>query len=308
MNRRINRYAIPLTVAATAALAAGTAAGANFTGWGPAVPETAINDPVAADGCPIESPDGLRLYIASNRLGTLGANDIWVSTRASKVAAWSAPQNVGVPINSTAADFCPTPLHGEWLMFVSERPGPDTCGAGPGKGDMYLARLNPRHGWSEPLNLGCAETGDGPNTAGSEFSPSLVETDDGTLLFFSSNGYNGNMDIFVSRVRADGSFAPATRVDELSTGSDDRMPNVSKDGLEVVFSSSRPGGFGSQDVYTASRSGTDQPWSAPVNVGANVNTAGSETRASLSGDSTRLHFGRDGEIYVSSRARITGKP
>ena len=60
--------------------------------------------------------------------------------------------------------------------------------------------------------------------------------------------------------------------------------------------------------HSTGQCGTDQPWSPPVNVGANVNTAGSETRASLSGDRIRLHFGRDGEIYVSSRAKITGKP
>jgi hypothetical protein len=54
------------------------------------------------------------------------------------------------------------------------------------------------------------------------------------------------------------------------------------------------------------RSSTSDPWSPPVNLGPNVNTAGNETRSSLSGDGERLHFGRDGEIYVSTRTKVTG--
>jgi hypothetical protein len=81
------------------------------------------------------------------------------------------------------------------------------------------------------------------------------------------------------------------------------MPNVRKDGLEMVFNSNRTGGFGGQDVYTARRASTGAPWSAPVNLGPAVNTAGNETRSSLSWDGRRLHFGRDGDIFVATRPR-----
>jgi hypothetical protein len=87
------------------------------------------------------------------------------------------------------------------------------------------------------------------------------------------------------------------------------MPNVSADGLEVVFSSTRPtdargaNAFGSFDVYVSRRSSTKQRWSAPVNLGPNVNTAGSETRATMSWDGRRLYFGRDGDIYTSNRVK-----
>ena len=63
-------------------------------------------------------------------------------------------------------------------MFVSERPGPETCNAGPGRGDMYIVRRNAAFGWGEPQHLGCVETGTGPNSAGADFSPSLVTTPD----------------------------------------------------------------------------------------------------------------------------------
>lgn len=279
--------------------------GKQFETWGPAMAETAVNSS-APDGCPIESPDGRSLYIASMRSGTpaQGGNDIWVAHRTNDTSPWSEPENLGAPVNSEFNDFCPTPLNGNWLLFVSERPS--ACGAVPTKGDIYLVRRNPSHGWSTPWHLGCDADGSGPNFPGGEFGPSLVTMSSGTFLFFSSTGYGTDMNIYMSRMRTDGSFAQATLVTELNTASADFMPNVSRNGLEIVFNSNRPGGQGGQDVYTSSRASTNDPWDPPVNVGTNVNTAGNETRASLSGDGHRLHFGRDGEIYVSIRNKVTG--
>jgi len=271
-----------------------------YGAWGPAVPETGVNT-AAGEGCPIESPDGLSLYIASNRAGGTAnpdPNDIWVFHRASIGAPWGPAQNLGQPVNSPYADYCPTPLRGNALLFVSTRPG----GCGIGSGDIYLGRNNPVHGWSI-RNLGCAATGSGPNFPGSEFGPSLVETAQGTFLYFSSDGFTpgGPQNIYMSRQRADGSFAPATAVAELNSSASDFMPNVRKDGLEIVFNSNRPGGYGGQDVYTSTRPTTAAHWSTPVNLGPAVNTAGNETRSSLSWDGRRLHFGRDGDIFVSAR-------
>ena len=62
------------------------------------------------DGCPIQSPDGLSLYLASNRPGGQGSLDIWVARRESKSAPWGAPENLGEPVNSAADEFCPTPV------------------------------------------------------------------------------------------------------------------------------------------------------------------------------------------------------
>jgi Tol biopolymer transport system component len=288
---------LPIAAAALLIAPAGTIA-KSYGAWGFAVPELGVNT-AAAEGCPIESPDGLSLYIASNRAGGTAnpdPNDIWVFHRESIDGQWGPAENIGQPVNSPFADYCPTPLRGKRLLFVSTRPG------GCGGGDIYLARKSPAHGWSVE-NLGCAANGSGPNFPGGEFGPSLVETDEGTFLYFSSDGYapGGPQDIYVSRRLADGSFAPATAVAELNTSSSDFMPNVRKDGLEIVFNSNRAGGFGGQDVYSSTRSTTADPWSAPVNLGAAVNTAGNETRSSLSWDGRRLHFGRNGDIFVSSR-------
>lgn len=290
-----------LLVVALAAPASGSAGA--LTAWGPAVLEIGINSP-QADGCPIESFNGLRLFIASTRPGAVGGagdpNDIWFFQRASIDEPWGPAIHLPAPVNSAAADFCPTPLPGKRLFFVSSRPGADACGAG----DMYRTRQHPVRGWQTPVNLGCAAAG-GPNFAGGEFSPSVFETATETLLYYSSPGADGgDQDIYVSRQRADGTFGPGALVGELSTAANDQMPNVSRDGLQVVFASDRPGGAGAMDVYTASRASTSDPWSAPVNVGTNVNTAAGETRPSLSGDGKRLHFGRLGDVWVSTLVAV----
>lgn len=290
-----------LSVAAIAAPHAALADDGRLGGdWSSATPEIGVNT-TAAEGCPIESPDGLSLYIASNRAGGTAdpdPNDIWVFHRPTIDGPWGPAENLGQPVNSLAADYCPTPLRGKRLLFVSSRLG------GCGGGDIYLARDNPAHGWAVE-HLGCAVDGSGPNFPGGEFGPSLVETAEGTLLYFSSDGFDigGDQDIYVSRRGPDGRFGPPTLVAELSTPAHDFMPNVRKDGLEIVFNSNRggPTSFGGQDVYRSTRRSTSDPWSPPVNLGASVNTAGNETRASLSWDGRRLHFGRDGDIYVSWR-------
>lgn len=314
----MRKLSLACLAAAATAIALSVSSGGTYAwndhpwGWSLAEPVVEVNDPSVPDGCPIESRDGLSLYIASTRAGGAGGNDIWASDRASKDAPFGAPVNLGAPVNSDANDFCPTPIYGSYLLFVSERPGPETCNAGPGRGDIYIIRRNAVVGWGEPQHLGCAENGTGPNTAGAEFSPSLVTTDAGTFLYFSST-VSGNHDIYQSRLGSDGKFGTPKPLKELNTEFDDRMPNVRSDGLEIVFSSTRPTdakgypSHGSFDVYASRRNSVKQPWSPPVNLGPNVNTAGSETRSTLSWDGLRLYFGRDGEIFSSKRSKMPGE-
>ena len=157
--------------------------------------------------------------------------------------------------------------------------------------------------------LECAPNG--PNSAGPERSPSLVETWFGTFLFYSSNGGSGDQDIYMSRLGSDGKFGPGKVVKELSTEFEDIMPNVRQrdDGtFEIVFSSDRPVRINGQmvnrkqDVYISYAWWPTGPWSSPRNLGDAVNTTGVEQRATLSADGKRLYFGRDGDIYVSKRS------
>ena len=283
---------------------------ANFSAWGTAQKideingnNSEVNTPFQ-DGCPIQSPDGLSLYQASNRPGGQGLLDIWVSHRESTDDPWGAPENLGAPVNSAADDFCPTPVRGGGLFFVSREANPGACGLG----DIYFTKNNPVKGWSEPRNLGCAPGG--PNTALDEQGPSYVENDDQGYLFFSSSSGVVAGDIYMSRQLTGWNFGGSVAVAGLNdAGANDIQPNVRKDGLEVVFSSNRAGGLGGQDIWMSTRDSFDDAWSTPVNAGAAINTAVGETRPSLSKNARQLLFGRSpgpegiGDIYVSTRTQ-----
>lgn len=255
---------------------------------------------ITGAGCPIETPDGLSLMIASGRAGGHGDLDIWVIDRPAIGAPWSAPKNLPTPINSPAADFCPAPFARSLFFVSADQTRPGACGGG----DIYLSRQSPAGEWSEPEHLRCAQDG-GPNTPGTERSPSLVETWYGDFLFFSTNkGVAGaKEDIYVSVRDETGQFGPGYLVPALSTAAyEDQMPTVRaiNGHFEVTFNSDRPGGQGGQDAYHASALFLPFAWSRPQNVGPNVNTPANETRASLSWDGSRLYVGR-GDVYVSQR-------
>jgi hypothetical protein len=277
----------------------GTGLAAQYGAWQPAinaesVPGTSSEiNTGALDGCPILSPDGLRLYMASNRTGGLGGLDIWVAERSTPDGGFGEPVNVGAPINSDADDFCPTPVRSKGLFFVSNRTVAGACGGA----DIYFARDNPAGGWTEPENLGCQV-----NTAGGEAGPSFFEADGAGWLYLSSGP-----DIYASLSRPDGSFGAASPVAELNTAAGDFRPNVRRGGLEVVFDSNRDGTLGGQDLYFATRASAAEAWSTPVNAGSALNTAANETRGSFSWDGLTLLFGRapgpegSTDIFVSTR-------
>lgn len=255
----------------------------------------------ALEGCPNESPDGRALFFASNRDGQI---DIWVSPREGN-GAWGPPAKLPEPVNSGANDFCPTALPGGGLLFVSTRADGKNCGVGTA--DMYQARRDPARGWLEPEHLGCSVNG-----PGNEFSPSYVAAGGG-MLFFSSDR-SGTNAIYVSRRGPDGVWGSPEPVHGLNLdGYHSVRPNVSQDGREIVFDSDRPGGQGAFDVWYAHRASPWGPWSTPVNAGATINSASSETRASLSRDGRRLYFGSNrpgfrgnSDIFVADRQADPG--
>jgi hypothetical protein len=317
MKRQLQLALVVIVLGAAAASALAVAG--DFTAWFPAVRVEAtgahpdFNGP-ALDGCPFISRDGRTFYMASTRPGGLGGIDIWVSTRASERDPWGAPVNVGAPVNSPANDFCPTiSRDGHRFYFVSNRPG------GCGGDDIYTTRLRP-DGWDPVANVGCEV-----NSAANEASPfPLPERGTGPVLYFSSNrpggltaeapgATAGDADLYRSESHG-GAFGAAELVPGANSAAEDGQPNVRRDGLELFFFSTRSGTLGMADIYSATRERTSNPWSTPVNLGPNVNSAnGAETRPSLSWDGTVLYFGstRPGgegmaDHYVTTRERING--
>jgi Tol biopolymer transport system component len=299
----LQRWTLALLAALVAGATAAYAAAADFGAWTQAVrvestPGTPADfNGASLDGCPFVSRDGKTFYMASNRSGGLGGIDIWVSTRESVDDAWGSPVNAGAPVNSSANDFCPTiSRDGHLFYFVSNRAG------GCGGDDIYTTRLRPDD-WDPVGNLGCDV-----NSAANEASPfPLPERVTGPVLYFSSTRA-GTSDIFRSESQGD-VFGSSTPVIELNSATaQDGHPNLRRDGLEIVFFSTRPGTLGAQDLYSSTRSSVSEPWSTPVNLGPLVNSSAADTRPSLSWDGATLYFGStraggdgDSDHYVTTR-------
>jgi hypothetical protein len=283
----------------------------------PPPPEWSAPVAVAPGGCPIETRDGKFLYTAAGAADTNGL-DIWALRRNADTNTYDLRTKLGAPVSVDGAnDFCPTPVKDDYLLFVSTRDGADKCGA-PGAtpgltgADMFVTRFTvttdgtalQMQSQGNPQRLACYPNG--PNTAGTKFSPSLLSTADGTFLFFSGNhdgvAPTGSQDIFMSELRPDGSYSPGVAVAALNSTFEDQQPNVSRDGLTIVFASNRNGNM---DIYMSTRATLADAWSTPRDLSADLQfpTAGSaETRPSLSWDMTRLYYGADGQVYLSHKA------
>jgi Tol biopolymer transport system component len=108
--------------------------------YGLRVPVTELNSP-SLDRQPSIGRDGLEIFLASDRPGTLGGLDLWVATRARTSDHWSTPVNVGTGVNSTLIDARPAlSFDGTTLYFQSTRPGAVGCTSptGPCVFDLWV--------------------------------------------------------------------------------------------------------------------------------------------------------------------------
>jgi len=80
-----------------------------------------INGPDTDEMTPYVGSDGETLYFSSNRKGTLGDNDIWMTRRLDKTwLKWSEPVNLGSPINTPNWDaFFTLDAGGEYAYLTT---------------------------------------------------------------------------------------------------------------------------------------------------------------------------------------------
>lgn len=199
---------------------------------------------------PFLSPDGLKLYFASNR-PNLGASeakedfDIWYLERANLNEQWSDPINIGSPINSEFNEFYPSVSSNGNLYFTSDRP------ESKGKDDIYKSE------WKSNSYLIPVPLSDSINTDGYEFNAFISPNED--FIIFS--GYNredgfGSGDLYISTKLNNGDWTLSKNMGE-SINSDkmDYCPFIDFKTNSIYFTSKRseiaPKELGSLEEFMA---------------------------------------------------------
>jgi Tol biopolymer transport system component len=188
---------------------------------------------------------------------------------------WSAPEVAGFSGEYSEADPFIT-ADGKWLYYVSKRPI-DTLQIP--KTDWDIWRVEKINGeWAEPEHLESDI-----NSDKDDIYPSL--TKEGTLYFSSGRGGGNNRDIYCAKSNGN-SFEPCVKLSETINQYWEGDIYISPDEDYMIFRTyGRPAGNG---LYITFKS--DGEWSAPQNMGEEINKTGNEFCPMVDPDGKYLFF------------------
>ena len=185
---------------------------------------------------PFLSPDGLRLYFASNR--PINSNgfvekdyDIWYVERVTKETSWSLAKNIGTPINTSKNEFYPSVALNGNMYFTSDWDG------GKGKDDIYFSEF--KNGkYQAPVSLPKQI-----NTDGYEFN-AFISADD-TKLFFTAyrraDGI-GSGDLYMAKKDQNKQWQEAVNLGpKINSTAMDYCPYLDEQNNVLYFTSKRSG-------------------------------------------------------------------
>ena|GEM_PF-2039447 len=132
--------------------------------------------------------------------------------------------------------------------------------------------------WSDPISLGPII-----NCFRSQYSSCV--TDDGTLYYMNAKG------IVLSAFIKGRYTGPEPLGKDINSNNYEGPAYVAPDESYLIFSSFRPGGYGSSDLYISFRE-EDGTWSAPKNMGPKINSDGRDRLAFVSSDGKEIYFSR----------------
>lgn len=116
----------------------------------------------------------------------------------------------------------------------------------------------------------------------------------GPVLVYVLRRPGQNADLVQSRW-VKGAWDTPTPIAEINSEADELGPEVSSDGERLFFYSDREGGLGGFDLWVSARQ-ADGRWSAPSNLGPEVNTRDNEYGPALAPDGTQL-------VWATNRPR-----
>jgi outer membrane protein OmpA-like peptidoglycan-associated protein/tetratricopeptide (TPR) repeat protein len=222
--------------------------------WMPAEPLSLVINTEMNEGAQTITADGKYMYFtACDRSNGYGRCDIYYSVREGNV--WSAPINIGKPINSKDWEAQPSiSADGREMYFVSNRK------SGKGKMDIWHSRLietmaDGKQRWTQPTNFPL-------NSANNEMSPFIHAGNQ--YLVFSSDGLTGmgGYDLFKTEKDRDGKWSePENLGYPINTFNDEIGLVINAKGNKAYFSSDRLKGKG-KDIFSFDMPVDLQPQSA----------------------------------------------
>jgi len=206
--------------------------------WGAPARVAELSTP-SQETTPEVSPDGLTMWLSSNRPGSsTGDYDIWVSRRGDRADPWGAPEHVpelSTPDRDVAATpsgdgleatvSCYSSSRGDWTLLLASR-------ASVGDPWLSLVRITELDGPGSELD--------------GYFDPS------GSHLFFDGDLDPGTDRDLLLSLREDrtSAFESPAPIPDVNSDADEEDPWLSDDLRYLVFASERGGDL---DLYEASR-------------------------------------------------------
>ncbi len=203
------------------------------------------------------------------------------------------PQNLGGDVNSKFAEYLPALTADEQTLIITVRKPIGGISANFGnyeQEDFYISKkLDGK--WTKAMPLGPPL-----NTEGNEGAQAV--SPDGSFFVFTAcnrpDGF-GSCDLYYSESVGGKWKKPKNMGEKVNSSSWDSQPSIASDGKTLFFTSSRPGGKGSMDIYKTVMDEYGE-WTKPVNIGDSINTEGAETSPFIHPDNKTLYFSSDGHI------------
>lgn len=234
---------------------------------------------------PVISPDSRILYYVRKdnpeNIGG-GKDDIWYS-EVQPDGTWGVSKNIGPPLNTTEYNYLCAALPDNNTLLLGNNYFPD----GTQRQGVSIS-YRTRTGWGTPINLLIRNFYN--KSKNSEFTMSP----DGKVLIMSIEGATsmGERDLYLSTLMEDNSWSePENLGPAVNSSQTDITPFLAADASTLYFSSSRPGGFGSNDIYVTRRlDSTWRKWTQPVNLGYPINTSGWDAYYSVPASGEYAYF------------------